>query len=56
MSYLARHRTICAVLAEIKETTTDPRIIKLADEAIDYAQRMSKRLVEYKLKEESGDD
>lgn len=51
MSYLSRHRPICAVLQEIKDTTLNRRVLELADEAIDYAQRMSNRLMEYKRME-----
>lgn len=51
-SFLGRHRTICAVLTEIKEyaalVTDDPHIPALCDEAILYAERMSAKLVEYK--------
>jgi hypothetical protein len=53
-SFLARHRTICEVLTEIKtiaaqtDEPADGRIIELCDEAIDYAQRMSAKLTEYK--------
>ena len=51
-SFLARHRTICAVLTEIKiinnqEEHPNLLINALCDEAIDYAQRMSAKLVEY---------
>lgn len=52
-SYLKRHRPICTVLQLIKEAAlskNDTEIAALADEAIDYAQRMSKRLMEYKNK------
>lgn len=56
MSYLSRHRPICSVLDEIKQKTTDPNIIPLIDEAIDYARRMSKRLMEYKQKEQQNVD
>lgn len=51
-SYLARHRTICAVLDEIaaiaarRGAQTDVAIIQLCDEAKQYAQSMSRRLVE----------
>lgn len=57
-SFLARHRTICAVLEEIhalavkgaEECDADYflRISPLVFEAKDYAQRMSAKLVEYK--------
>lgn len=50
-SYLARHRPICAVLAEIRTLAVsrgDVVTVKLCDEAIDYAQRMSVKLVQYK--------
>jgi hypothetical protein len=61
-SFLARHRTICAVLAEIKFITKHPdinclaNIDKLCDEAIDYAQRMSAKLVEYSKMNENTHD
>lgn len=59
-SYLSRHRPICTVIDEIRERMkrieSNPIIaedvIKLCDEATDYAQRMSARLMEYKRKEE----
>lgn len=47
-SFLGRHRTICAVLTEIKELHSDPYTRHLCDEAILYAERMSAKLVEYK--------
>lgn len=50
-SYLARHRPLCTVLQEIRELAVrDGRddIIALADEATDYAQRMSAKLTQYK--------
>lgn len=57
-SFLKRHRTICMVLEEIRGyrnyiKTEDERIRlgELVDEAKDYAQRMSAKLVEYKNKE-----
>lgn len=56
MSYLSRHRPICAVLDEIKRTTTDHKIIPLVDEAIEYARKMSNRLMEYKQKEQQNVD
>jgi hypothetical protein len=65
-SFLSRHRTICAVLEEIREVAklglaVNPedrhripeRIGELVDEAKDYAQRMSNRLMEYKRAEEA---
>lgn len=58
MSYLSRHRPICTVLQEIRELAEvrgDTATVKLCDEARDYAQRMSKRLMEYKLKEDGND-
>lgn len=51
MSYLSRHRPICAVIQEIRELAEkrqDTATITLCDEAVDYARRMSARLVEYK--------
>lgn len=56
-SYLSRHRTICAVLEEIRSEAYEPtmtldRFNELIDEAKDYAQRMSARLMEYKRAEE----
>lgn len=56
MSYLSRHRPICAVLQEIREVTQDEKVIKLVDEAVDYARRMSDRLMEYKRAEETITD
>jgi len=53
-SYLARHRPICTVIAEIRalaEQRLDAKTIELCDEATNYAQRMSARLVEYHAKE-----
>ena len=56
-SFLKRHRTICAVLEELrKEIHEDPKMLVyrkeqlflLIDEAKDYAQRMSVRLNERK--------
>lgn len=40
------------MLQEIRERTTDPVVLKLVDEAHDYAKRMSNRLVEYKMANE----
>jgi hypothetical protein len=56
-SFLARHRTICAVLEEMRQELEKPnddwetheRVIKLIDEAKGYAQSMSAKLMEYKL-------
>lgn len=51
MSYLHRHRPICAVLQEIREIALyhrDDRTIILCDEAITYARSMSAKLTEYK--------
>ena len=50
-SFLKRHRTICAVLEDIKKHAAfieHDKIIELANEAIIYAQAMSAKLVEYK--------
>lgn len=50
-SFMARHRTICATLYEIKELAKargDTKTMELCDEAILYARRMSIKLVEYK--------
>ena len=55
-SYLSKHRPICDVIAEIKNTVVaysdDPYVIqqieKLCEEATSYAQRMSAKLAEYK--------
>lgn len=55
MSFLARHRTICAVLDDIRayaKRHSDPAVVALCAEAKDYAQRMSNRLMEYKRKED----
>lgn len=53
-SFLSRHRTICEVLEEIRSRAYEPDLTldefnKLIDEAKDYAQRMSAKLMEYKL-------
>lgn len=51
MTYLHRHRPICAVIAEIRELAVirnDEYTVTLCDEARDYAQRMSVKLTEYK--------
>lgn len=51
MSYLARHRTICAVLQQIQDAAVarhDADTVRLCDEAITYARSMSARLVQYK--------
>jgi hypothetical protein len=57
-SFLARHRTICEVLTEIKSIAEyhgiEYNIIPLCDEAIDYAQRMSAKLVEYSNEKKRG--
>jgi hypothetical protein len=47
-SFLKRHRTICSVLVEIKETAKNEKITTLCDEAMTYAKAMSQKLVEYK--------
>lgn len=61
-SFLARHRTICAVLEEIRAVANDvsrteyqrsEKINELCNEARDYAQRMSAKLTEYKKEEQS---
>jgi hypothetical protein len=48
MSYITRHRPICAVLQEIRDATSDPHTLELLDEAITYARSMSAALVRYK--------
>ena len=48
VSFSNKHRTICAVLTEIKEKINDPHITLLCNEAIGYAQSMSNKLAEYK--------
>lgn len=51
MSFLSRHRTICAVIQEIREAAVvrnDDATVRLCDEAFDYARRMSAKLGEYK--------
>lgn len=53
-SYLARHRPICAVIEDIRQLAQargDILTEKLCDEATQYAQSMSKKLVEYKEKQ-----
>ena len=50
-SYLKYHRPICAVLQEIRtlaEQRHDTHTMRLCDEAREYAERMSARLVQYK--------
>lgn len=59
-SFLSRHRTICAVLEELRNLAgtypfkDDTGVVMdmLIDEAKDYAQRMSNRLMEYKRAEQ----
>ena len=59
-SFMARHRTICAVLEEIKQLSVKhdrdnfPMILVLIDEAITYAKRMDAKLVEIRTKESEG--
>lgn len=53
VSFSARHRTICAVLEEIRATANDDRIDVLVDEAKYYAQRMSAKLQKYKLEKDN---
>lgn len=53
-SYMSRHRPICAVLAEMQEKTTDPVMLALIEEALDYARRMSNRLMEHKRREDGN--
>ena len=56
MTWLAQHRTICEVIEEIKliaANNDDYELFMLCEEAMDYAQRMSERLQEYKKKEEA---
>ena len=54
-SFLKRHRTICNVLEEIRERhVNDLRTQELVDEAKNYAQRMSAKLVEYKREKEGS--
>jgi len=50
-SFLQHHRTICAVLDEIRALALqrgDDTTVRLCDEALTYARRMSEKLVEYK--------
>jgi len=58
VSYMSRHRPICAVLEEIrsiaKELDHDYGIAALADEAITYAKRMDAKLVEIRNRESEG--
>ena len=54
-SFLSRHRTICAVIEEIREIARqrqDTTTMLLCDEAKLYAERMSIKLSEYKRKKE----
>lgn len=66
-SFLNRHRTICAVLEEIRELNdlsveaskhynSRKRINDLINEAKDYAEKMSAKLQEYKDNELSRSD
>lgn len=51
MSFLSRHRTICAVLQQMRqlaEQRSDHLTIQLCDEAREYAESMSAALVKYK--------
>jgi hypothetical protein len=51
MSYITRHRPICAVLQQIRDiaaTRDDILTISLCDEARTYAESMSRALVTYK--------
>jgi hypothetical protein len=53
MPYLHRHRTICAVLQEIRDRAierNDARDVVLCDEALTYARSMSDKLTKYKEK------
>jgi hypothetical protein len=54
VSYMARHRPICAVLEEIREIANEQQdnyLVQLADEAISYAKRMDAKLVEIRNQE-----
>lgn len=58
MPFNPPHRTICDVLEEIKrmaEEAGEHDIVTLANEAKDYAQRMSAKLVEYKREKKERD-
>lgn len=48
MSYITRHRPICAVLQQLRDATSDPLTLELLDEARSYAESMSAALVRYK--------
>lgn len=51
MTFLDRHRTICAVLLEMRDAAVvrgDVATVALCDEAITYARSMSARLTVYK--------
>lgn len=55
MSYLSRHRPICSVIQEIREIAEKQHngtIMLLCDEARGYAESMSRKLMEYKKREE----
>lgn len=59
VSFMTRHRTICAVLTEIGEiaaeidsASTSAQLIDLVNEALDYARRMDAKLVEIRTKEQ----
>lgn len=50
-SFLAKHRTICAALAELRTKLVHPRdmeAIEIVDECLTYARAMSAKLTEYK--------
>lgn len=49
MSYLARHRTICDTLIELRAKLKDEEHRKLIDEAIGYARSMNAKLTLYKV-------
>lgn len=58
-SFLKHHRTICAALTELKEygeKYNDRFIVQICNEAIGYAQSMSKKLSEYKAEKEKQND
>ncbi len=51
-SFLARHRTICAALMELRSKLVHPRdmeALEIVDECLTYARAMSNKLTEYKM-------
>ncbi len=53
MPFSGKHRTICAALIDLKSKCKDPEQIKIIEECMKYAIRMSVKLTYYKQKEEN---